>query len=216
MTRQEFGQWLNRLKEAFPAVDRFFTREDPEAAANVFTRWLDVMHSTDTETADKAITALVSGEIEAPTYLDDWAKLPAIVRRWCREHQSLQLSEPQYTAQKTYACRRCWDKGYGVEVFNPTWIRYHSAEIELGELPTGWQREARRWCTDQGAGPHTFSVHCDCSKGERMASVRRQPVIRFDEKLHCEVPPGGERHWAEHLSKWIIEHPVLEANTWTP
>ena len=211
MTRNEFSNWLNELKNTFPAVRQFFSREDPDDTANLATRWLDVLHKVDAETADRAIQALLSGDIDVPKYLSDWATLPATVRRWCRDNKPLPTLTPTYSDERTYRCPICLDRGFGVEVFNWRWVRHMSVEIEQRSLPTNW-REARQWC--KGKGGLVYSVDCNCETGRRQAEQRRVHRETFNTKLHCPVPGGGPSVWSDALADWIAKHPVLDANAW--
>ena len=218
MTRQDFGRWLNRLKNAFPAVDRFFDRPTETDARKLAALWFDVLHTIELEDADRAILALASGDLEPPTYIDDWSKLPGRVRHWCRDNRvlSTMFAAARFANDSSYHCLACRDRGYGVEVFTPGWVRQFSVDIERRELRDGWQQEARRWCSTAGCGPLVYGCDCCCDAGIALQRLRRIQRKVYHRETHCLVPPCGEKYWADALADFVAGHPVLEQNTWVP
>lgn len=214
MNAEELKAWVQRTADRFPQVSQLFERaaDRNDLAAS----WATVLESVPAEVANEYVDAMLAGNPEPPTFAADWARLPAMLRRWSYERKPLNLSPARFTPdERTYKCLACLDRGYGVEIFSPSWVKAHRTEIELGELPDDWQRAARRWCRERGY-KLTGSVDCSCETGRRQAEKRRHKALTYQPGQHCLVPGGGQGAWMDALAKWVAEHPIEATNAWQP
>lgn len=216
MNLEETKAWVREVSARFPAIRARLFHADSDAKGIVLD-WANALESISTETAGKFLQALVAGDPEPPTYADDWAKLPAMLRRWARENQPLRanVAASAFSDPATFRCLACYDRGYGVQVFNPVWVNAHEAECERG-LSGPWEIEARRWCKAKGCGAFTYTCDCVCEAGKRCQQRRREQRQIYMPEVHCLVPPRFQ--WVEALAKWVVAHPSLDQpqHQWQP
>lgn len=218
MNKGEFTQFFDRARATFPALDRYFSidRIEPTEAAQVLSTWQVSLENVALDLAMGAIAAMVSCDLEAPKFLDDWARLPGIIRRWSRDHKPPQAPSAKFTEHRGCKCFTCRDQGFGVEVFNTEWLWVHARKIERGELGDNWHREAARWCIDNSAGPFMYSVHCCCEAGDQQAAKLRQEVARFNPEHECLVPTprGGPDDWLRAITAFVKSTSPPEPQEW--
>lgn len=218
MTPAEFSNWIDQARDCFPSIGKLI--DDAVDKSGLLFRWRKAFETTSPETASQFLDALLDGTIETPRFQSDWATLPGMARRWCREHAPLESSQPvtaysQFDGPR-YQCMDCFDKGYGVEVLNPVWVRRHESQIADG-LPVDWWIAARLWCRAERVGPLIYSCVCreGCSHGDRVQDGRKEKHRqRYNPVMHLKTrgyPTPDE------LSAWVENLPPIEAtNSWNP
>lgn len=216
MTLEETQNWIREVSARFPGIRARLFHADADAK-NIAIDWAIALDKITPETATKFTQAMVAGDPEPPQYGDDWARLPAMLRQWSKQNQPLvcNVAASAFSEQQSYRCIACWDRGYGVVVFNPSWVNAHELECERG-LSGAWEAEARRWCKTKGAGSFTYACDCSCEVGRRQQEARRIRRQVYMPAVHCLVPLRSQ--WESSLAKWVVEHPSLDQpqHQWQP
>lgn len=215
MHANEVRDWVQKTADCFPQVGRLFEKSsDKQGLAD---SWSLALVSVPKESAFGCIQAMVNGDIATPAFADDWAKLPAIVRQWSRDNKALPaaLNANKWAENPSYRCLSCLDRGMGVEVFNPLWVRRHDLDIEQGSLSEDWMSEARRECRTEGWGSFTYACDCSCETGRAISERRRDRRQVYFPAIHCLVPPGGSRGYLDALKAFVATNPFARFNEWS-
>lgn len=233
MNPDEISDFLSVARVDFSAVNRVLVHgteagEDQSVIALRLRRWGATLADVDFATAKRCLDAMHRGDTdyrERLSHLSDWADhFPAYVRRWCREHRSLEMPNLRYQSDDEgprYRCLSCRDTGW-VTVMSPHYIDEHfeiisgnrlcpitpqdvrSDPAKMDELRK-WFLDAKAWCRSKCAGHLITSVVCDCEAAatKRAENGGRIRVGVLNRKSMPLVDGGGQLFAREAAERFI-------------
>lgn len=128
MNRTDFHRWYKLAVAKYPGINEHFTRDGREE--DRVSNWMQALASTDVEDAVACIEDMFLGRIEAPRYVDDWSRLPSIVRAHAGKAAFARRQEEEATTRRTeYDKSKRGRKGFefGGDVQLQTWLQQNIA-----------------------------------------------------------------------------------------